>query len=198
MFNSRLLVLTPLLVAVIFAVLTPDLYSSIMIQGQRPGSVHTTNNPPNPFGGAYESPPQIVMLYNNTEYLGVLDSYSFRVAETLGEISIFNDTVVSTIPNQTITVENGSVIRFEIKGNSPPEAQSDALSVNAFTIEGKPVKVLKVADESDRTSFVVDLEPDREYILMAIATWLPQQGFEKISGYVAYSYRIDSIANLLR
>jgi hypothetical protein len=85
-----------------------------------------------------------------------------------------------------------SVIRFEIKGNAPPEAQSDALAVNAFTVEGKPVKVLKVADELDRTSFVVNLEP--EYILMAIATWLPQQGFEKISGYVAYSYRIDSIS----
>ena len=122
----------------------------------------------------------------------MLDSYSFRVAETLEEIPIFNDTVISTVPNQTITVENGSIIRFEIKGNAPPEAQSDALAVNAFTIEGMPVKVLKVSDESDITSFVVDLEPDREYILMAIATWLPQQGFEKISGYVAYSYRINS------
>ena len=59
MFNSRLLVLTPLLVAVIFAVLTSDLYSSIMIQAQRPGSVLTTNNPNNPFGGAYESPPNV-------------------------------------------------------------------------------------------------------------------------------------------
>jgi hypothetical protein len=85
----------------------------------------------------------------------VLDSYSFRLAETLGEIPIFNDTVVSTIPNQTITV-----VLFEIKGNASPEAQSDALAVNTFTIDGKPVKVLKVSDESDRTSFVVDLESD--------------------------------------
>ena len=69
MFNSRLPVLTPLLVVVIFVVLAPDLYSPIMIEAQRPGSPLTTNNPTNPFGGAYESPPLIVMVYNNTGYL---------------------------------------------------------------------------------------------------------------------------------
>jgi hypothetical protein len=165
-----------------------------MTEAQPPGSVPTSDNPTNPFGGPYESPPQIVMVYNNAEYPGVLDSYSFRVAETLSEIPIFNDTVISTIPNQTIAIEDDSVIRFTIKGNAPPEAQSDALAVNAYTIEGRPVKVLKVADESDRTSFVVDLATGREYILMAVATWLPQQGIERISGYVAYSYRINSTA----
>jgi hypothetical protein len=194
MLNCRLPVLTLLSAVVFTVVLVPELYlPNITTEAQRPGSTINANNPTNPFGGSYESPPQIVMVYNNTEYLGMLDSYSFRVAETLEEIPFFNDTIISTIPNQTIVVENGSVIRFEIKGNAPPEAQSDALAVNAYTIEGKPVKVLKVADESDRTSFIVDLEPDKEYILMVIATWLPQQAIEKISGYVAYSYRINLI-----
>ena len=78
-------------------------------------SVSTVNSPANPFGGAYESPPQIVMIHSNIQYSGVLDSYSFRVAEILGEIPIFNDMVISIIPNQTITVENGSILRFVIK-----------------------------------------------------------------------------------
>jgi hypothetical protein len=173
-------------------VVTAFLYQFMTSEAQRPGSSATnTNTPHNPFGGAYESPSQIVMVYKNTEYPGVLDSYSFKVAETFREIPIFNDTVTSTIPNQTITVENGSVVRFAIKGNAPPEARSDGLAVNAYTIEGKPVKVLKVADESQKTSFMVDLDAEREYILVAIATWLPQEGIEKISGYVSYSYKID-------
>lgn len=120
-----------------------------------------------------------------------MDSYSFKISETLGEIPIFNDTITSTVPNQTITIENGSVIRFAIRGNAPPEAQSDAFAVNAYTIDGKPVKVLEVADESQKTSFVVDLNESREYILTAIATWLPEEDTEKVSGYVSYSYKIN-------
>lgn len=174
----------------LFVVITVSLCPFMMSEAQRlgPSATNTLNNP---FGGAYESPPQIVMTYNNTEHLGVLDSYSFKVSETLGEIPIFNDTITSTVPNQTITIENGSVIRFAIRGNAPPEAQSDALAVNAYTIEGKPVKVLKVADESQKTSFVVDLNESREYILTAIATWLPEEDTERISGYVSYSYKIN-------
>ena len=106
---------------------------------------------------------------------------------------MFNDKITSTLPNQTITVEKGSTIRFTIKGNAPPEAQSDSLSVNAYTINGKPAKVLKVADELQKTSFVVDLQEGREYILMAIATWLPEEDTENISGYVSYSYRVNVI-----
>jgi hypothetical protein len=150
------------------------------------------SSPVNPFGGAYEGPPRIIMIYNSTEYPGVLDSYSFRVADTFNEIPVFNDTVTSTIPNETIAVENGSILEFVIKGNAPPEARSDALAVNAYTIEGSPVKVLKVADKSQRTSFMADLKAG-EYILTAIATWFPQQNTERISGYVAYSYRITSV-----
>jgi hypothetical protein len=31
----------------------------------------------------------------------------------------------------------------------------------SITLEGKPVKLLKAADESDRTSFIVDLEDEK-------------------------------------
>ena len=142
----------------------------------------------NPFGAAYEGPPRIILTYNNTEYYGVLDSYSFEKADTMKQLPLFNDKVISTIPNNSITVKNGSIIKLAIKGNAPPEAQSDSLSVNAYTINGKPAKVLKVADELQKTSFVVDLQEGREYILMAIATWLPEEATEKIIGYRSYSY----------
>ncbi|MGI8833356.1 MAG: hypothetical protein ACR2IS_12080, partial [Nitrososphaeraceae archaeon] len=95
-----------------------------------------------------------------------------------------------TIPNRTVTVEKDSMLRFAIKGNAPPEAQSDSLAVNAYSINGNPVKVMEVANESQKTTFVVDLPEGAEYILMAIATWLPQENAEKISGYVSYSYKL--------
>ena len=113
--------------------------------------------------------------------------------ETINQLPLFDDKVISTIPNDSITVKNGSIVKFSIKGNAPPEAQSDSLSVNAYTINGKPAKVLKVADESQKTSFVVDLQEGREYILMAIATWLPEENNENIGGYVSYSYRVNVI-----
>jgi hypothetical protein len=38
------------------------------------------------------------------------------------------------------------------------------------------------------------LDEGGEHILMAIATWLPEENPEKICGYVSYSYRIDVIS----
>lgn len=159
-------------------------YIAMVSHAQQLGSSVTSNTPTNPFGEAYEGPPQIVMIHNNTKYAGALDSYSFSTAQSIGEIPLFNDAINSTIPNQTVTVEKDSVLRFAIKGNAPPEAQSDSLAVNAYSIKGNPIKVLKVANESQKTSFVVDLPEGAEYILMAIATWLPQENAERITGYV--------------
>lgn len=165
-------------------------YIAMVSHAHQLGSPVTSNTPTNPFGEVYEGPPQIVMIHNNTEYAGALDSYSFSTAKSIGGIPVFNDAINSTIPNQTVTVEKDSVLRFAIKGNAPPEAQSDSLAVNAYTINGNPVKVLEVAKESQKTTFVVDLPEGTEYILMAIATWFPQENAERITGYVSYSYRL--------
>lgn len=180
-------------------------YPSVIVQGQQipdsPGtspSIVSTNATTNPFGEAYEGPPEIVMIYNNTEYQGALDSYSFGKTNTLRNLPMFNDTITSTLPTKAILVEGGSTVSFAIKGNAPPEAQSDTLAVNAYTINGKPVKVINVAsdDESQKTHFAVDLEDKgKEYILMAIATWLPEENTENISGYVSYSFRINMLSN---
>lgn len=165
-------------------------YIAMVSHAQQLGSSVTSNTPTNPFGEVYEGPPQIVMIHNNTDYAGALDSYSFSTAQTIEGIPVFNDDINSTIPNRTVTVEKDSMLRFAIKGNAPPEAQSDSLAVNAYSINGNPVKVMEVANESQKTTFVVDLPEGAEYILMAIATWLPQENAEKISGYVSYSYKL--------
>lgn len=180
-------------------------YPSVIVQGQQipafPGtssSIASTNDTTNPFGDAYEGPPEIVMVYNNTEYRGALDSYSFSKTNTLRNLPMFNDTITSTLPTKAVIVERGSTVSFAIKGNAPPEAQSDTLAVNAYTINGKPVKVLNVAsdDESQKTFFGVDLEDEgKEYILMAIAMWLPEENTENISGYISYSFRINMLNN---
>ena len=179
------------------------LYPSVIVQGQQisdsPGtspSIVSTSATTNPFGEEYEGPPEIVMIYNNTEYQGALDSYSFGKINTLRNLPMFNDTITSTLPTKAVIVERGSTVSFVIKGNAPPEAQSDTLAVNAYTINGKPIKVLNIAsdDKSKKTHFVVDLEDKgKEYILMAIATWLPEENTENISGYVSYSFRINML-----
>lgn len=180
---------TSILVVFGMAVLLPTYFVSATVD-----QLDSTENPNNPFGGAYEGPPQIIMISNNTEYNGILDSYSFEKIDTLGELPVSIDKVTSPLPNQSIAVKKGSIIEFAIKGNAPPEAQSDTLAVNAYRINGNPIKVLEVADESQKTSFVVNLDEGTEYILMAIATWLPQETAESISGYVSYNYRLNVVA----
>ena len=63
----------------LFVVITVSLYPFIMSEAQRlgPSATDTLNNP---FGGAYESPPQIVMTYNNTEHrcIGFLQLQDIR------------------------------------------------------------------------------------------------------------------------
>ena len=132
---------------------------------------------------------------NNKEHKGVLDSYSFGKSETLNQIPVFNDKVTATIPDKSITLEKGSIVRFVVEGNPSPESPPDGLAVTAYTEKGNPVKVLKVNDNKSEkeTSFIIDLN-EGEYILMAVATWLAEGSKEVITGYVAYSYRVNLVA----
>lgn len=56
-----------------------------------PGNAITAirSNPANPAGGVNESAPRIIMIYNNTEYDGILDSYSF--GKTLEAVVLIHD-----------------------------------------------------------------------------------------------------------
>jgi hypothetical protein len=86
-----------------------------------------SNTAANPFGGAYEQPPRIVMIHNNSEYRGALDSYSFGETKSMMALPVFNDTVTSTLPNQTAIIQRGSVLRLVMEGITPPEAQPDGM-----------------------------------------------------------------------
>ena len=154
-------------------------------------------NPANPAGGVNESAPGIIMIYNNTEYNGTLDSYSFGKTESMMSLPTSNDKITATIPNQAIAVEQGSKLNFMMKGITSSEAQPDGISPTSYTVSGEPAGVLKVIDEPERGNKTISLTVDLnrgEYILMATATWLPgQQESNQIAGYVSYSYRINVI-----
>lgn len=155
------------------------------------------SNPANPAGGVDESAPKIIMIYNNTEYDGILDSYSFGKTESMMSLPTANDKITATIPNQTIAVEQGSKLYFMMKGITLSEAQPDGVSATAYTISGEPAGVLRVIDEPNKSNKTISLTVDLnrgEYILMATAIWLPEvQENYQIAGYVSYSYRIDVI-----
>lgn len=155
------------------------------------------SNPANPAGGVDELAPKIIMIYNNTEYDGILDSYSFGKTESMMSLPTANDKITATIPNQTIAVEQGSKLYFMMKGITLSEAQPDGVSATAYTISGEPANVLRVIDEPNKSNKTISLTVDLnrgEYILMATAIWLPEvQENYQIAGYVSYSYRIDVI-----
>ena len=164
-----------------------------------PGKATTAipSNPANPAGGVDESAPKIIMIYNNTEYDGTLDSYSFGKTESMMSLPTSNDKITATIPNQTIAVEQGSKLYFMMKGITLSEAQPDGVSATAYTISGEPADVLRVIDEPNKSNKTISLTVDLnrgEYILMATAIWLPEvQENYQIAGYVSYSYRINVI-----
>lgn len=164
-----------------------------------PGKATTAipSNPANPAGGVDESAPKIIMIYNNTEYDGILDSYSFGKTESMMSLPTSNDKITATIPNQTIAVEQGSKLYFMMKGITLSEAQPDGVSATAYTISGEPAAVLRVIDEPNKSNKTISLTVDLnrgEYILMATAIWLPEvQENYQIAGYVSYSYRINVI-----
>ena len=164
-----------------------------------PGKATTAipSNPANPAGGVDESAPKIIMIYNNTEYDGTLDSYSFGKTESMMSLPTSNDKITATIPNQTIAVEQGSKLYFMMKGITLSEAQPDGVSATAYTISGEPADVLRVIDEPNKRNKTISLTVDLnrgEYILMATAIWLPEvQENYQIAGYVSYSYRINVI-----
>lgn len=164
-----------------------------------PGKATTAipSNPANPAGGVDESAPKIIMIYNNTEYDGILDSYSFGKTESMMSLPTSNDKITATIPNQTIAVEQGSKLYFMMKGITLSEAQPDGVSATAYTISGEPAAVLRVIDEPNKSNKTISLTVDLnrgEYILMATAIWLPEvQENYQIAGYVSYSYKINVI-----
>lgn len=166
-----------------------------------------TSNLSNPFGSFDKMPPQITMVYENKEYHGALLNYIFnngRGNSTLPSNQGENTSnITSILPNNEITVKENSTVKFIVKdNNSQPGVQPSSLSVNVYTIQGKPVKILSLAENVKSNTFKIDLSKG-EYIILATATWLPNKENNNSSnsssyltttgGHISYEYRINII-----
>ncbi len=145
----------------------------------------------NPFGNGI---PEIVMGEGDKSYYGELRNYIWEggdVNDDLPAVEPPRSNITAILPNKTATLEKGSQVMFSIKDNPVPEAQPDSLSVTAYSAEdGAPIKVLNVSSNKTDT-FDIDLD-EGKYILLAIATWLPNEGnFLTTEGYVSYAFRIN-------
>jgi hypothetical protein len=156
-----------------------------------------SNSVRNPFSPG-QGPPEIVIINNNTQYMGELRNYIWRAGDVNDNIPVIQAPRASlnaslfSYSGATISIDNGSEVTFAVKENPAPEAQPDAISVNAYTLAGQPVKVLSVS-ENKRDTFRIDL-PNGEYILMAIATWLPDPNrYLNVEGYVKYVFKVNVI-----
>lgn len=172
-----------------------------------------TSNLSNPFGSFDKMPPQIIMVYENKEYHGALLNYIFnngRGNSTLPSNQGGNTSnITSVLPGNEITVKENSTVKFIVKGNnSQPGVQPNNLSVNAYTIQGKPIKILSLAEDVKSNTFKINLSKG-EYILLATATWIPNNEnnnnnnssnssssssyLTTTGGHISYNYRINII-----
>jgi hypothetical protein len=132
-------------------------------------------------------PPNILMTYSGREYQGGLISYKYRGHIPFSKLGIPAERVKAHLPSCLITVHKGSTVKFAIIGY-PSVLPPSSLSVTAYSNTGKAVKVLTVT-QSTKSTFPIKLDKGK-YILLAVATWLPYHGSEKVAGYVMYNYPI--------
>ena len=137
-----------------------------------------------------EQPPKIVMVYHGKEYSGGLVGYSWEKTEVLNEIPEINANITAALPDapQVVKVENNTSVKFKVEYINQTDALPDTLSVNVYSNDGVPIKVLDVS-KNDKSTFMIDLDKG-QYVLVSTATWLPENN-QVISGYVSYSYRIN-------
>lgn len=145
----------------------------------------------NPFGNGM---PEIVMDLGGESYYGELRYFVWERGEANHNFPANEpprSNITTILPNKTATLEKGSQVMFSVKDNPVPEAQPDSLSVTAYTTDdGAPIKVLSVSNNKTDT-FDIDLDKGK-YILLATATWFPDEGnYLATGGYVSYAFRIN-------
>lgn len=138
--------------------------------------------------------PEVVLKYKNTTYQGHLRSAIFSSGDvnddvlSLGENS---SNITSIIPEQIINISQNDQVQIFIVENPQPELQPNSLSATAYYINGTAAKILSLIENDKMDKFVVN--PDKgEYILLAVATWLPNpDNYLTTSGYVTYVFRVN-------
>jgi hypothetical protein len=107
----------------------------------------------------------------------------------LDEIPEINGNITAALPDAqpAVKVKDNTSVKFKVKYINQTDASPDTLSVNVYSIDGVPIKVLDVS-RTDKSTFIIDLDKG-QYVLVSTATWLPENN-QVISGYISYSYRI--------
>lgn len=152
--------------------------------------------PRNPFG-SLENTPQLIMIYNNTEYFGQIRNAVNEYGDVNNQLPTVPEpraNITTILPEQTANVSKGASVTFAIRGNPSPEVQPNSMSVTAYTIDGQPLKVLSLSQENEKDSFTINLEKGK-YVLLAVAIWLPNSDVNYITtgGYVSYTFKVNVI-----
>ncbi|GKS62441.1 hypothetical protein YTPLAS21_18990 [Candidatus Nitrosocosmicus sp.] len=151
--------------------------------------------PNNPFSTA-EGTPEIVLKYNNSVYKGELRSAVFASGDVNDNIPSFEEdspSITTIIPNQIINITQGEQIQLYIYENPKPEPQPNSFSSTLYHLNGTVSKILSLKDGDKMDTFTIDTDKG-EYLLLAIATWLPNPDhYLTTSGYVSYVFKINVI-----
>lgn len=139
-----------------------------------------------------EGAPQILIKNDINTYQGelrVFNLISGDVNNIMPSVDS-NDPILSTLPADTITISQNEKIQLLITGNPQPELQPNSLLSTVYFNYGTAFKILTLAENAKKDSFVVDV-PKGKYFLLATATWLPNpDDYLTTSGYVRYPFRL--------
>ncbi|MGD9673436.1 MAG: hypothetical protein AB7U98_08150 [Candidatus Nitrosocosmicus sp.] len=140
-----------------------------------------------------EGTPQIIIKNDNNTYEGALRVFNIVTGDVNDNMPSIdsNSNISSVLPEKSINVSQNEQIQLLIRGNPPPELQPNSLSATVYFSNGTAFKILTLAEEAKKDTFIVDI-PKGEYYLLAAATWLPNpDNYLTTSGYVTYTFRLN-------
>ena len=147
--------------------------------------------PNNPFSTA-EGAPEILLKYNGTIYNGELRSAIFSsgdVNDNMPSLENNSTNITTIIPKQIINITHNEQIQLLVSENPRPELQPNSISSTLYHLNGTVSKILSLKEEDKMDMFIVDANKG-EYLLLAIATWLPNpDNYLTTAGYVSYIFR---------
>ena len=156
-------------------------------------------------------PANIKLQHNGSTFFGKLVDYKYREGYSYSELKEEQKTFdigdeLSTvdvpliknlskyIPTNTITITNGSELKFRIIGY-PERMEPSSLSINSYQIKEDHDKILQnprvlsIVNNENELSFNLNLSPEK-YLFVSTATWIPDTP-DQIAGYVMYAYHIN-------
>lgn len=140
-----------------------------------------------------EGVPQIVIKNDNITYQGALRVFTLVTGDVNDDMPAIdsNSNISSILPEKAINIFQNKPIQLLISGNPQPELQPNSLSATLYFKNGTAFKILTLAENSKKDTFILDV-PKGDYFLLAAATWLPNpDNYLTTSGYVTYTFRLN-------